>query len=132
MGETEKKASVWMGAFILLSSIVYLLVVFGSQRWLQILAGIAGLFLAMFLIIQAGIVEYFRKKDYRKLGPGDVVVWLTFIVGAGVLVNSLLLFGIVSQNAPQWILTFSTTTGVITGIIGIILAIVHMAMPRFK
>lgn len=129
---TEKRVALWLGLSIFLASILYVLVLLGDEKWLQITAGIVGLFLGGFLFAQAGVMEYFRRKEYKTVTPSDFVVWITIVISAGVFINSALLFGIVSQNAPQWLITFSQTTGYIVGGIGALLALVHAIMPRFK
>jgi len=129
---TEKKTSLWMGIFVLVMSLVYILVSLGKTDWIKWIALIWGFFIAGFLFIQSGIVTYFRKKDYRKIGFGDVVVWITVGVAFIVTINSLLLIGILNNSAPTWLKSFSSMTGVVVGSLAGILAIVHMIMPRFK
>jgi preprotein translocase subunit Sec61beta len=85
-----------------------------------------------FLFIQSGIFTYFRKKDYKKIGIGDFVVFISVAVSVIVLINSLLLIGILQNSAPAWILNFSRVTGLIFGVSAGILSIVHAIMPRFK
>ena len=128
----EKKSSLWIGAFLLVMSLVYILVSLGKTDWIKWIAVIFGLFIAGFLFIESGIVTYFRKKDYKKIQFGDFVVWITVGVAFVVAINSLLLIGMLNNSAPQWLKSFSSMTGVAVGGVAGVLAIIHMIMPRFK
>lgn len=128
----EKKTSMWLGMFVVVMSIVYIFVTLGRTNWITYIAIIWGLFLSVFLFLEAGVMDYFRKKEWRKIGFGDVVVWLSIGFGAVILVNSLLLIGTLKDSVPLWISNFAATNGVIAGVGGAILGIIHIMMPRFK
>jgi len=128
----EKRTSMWMGAFIIVLAIVYILTTLGKTDWVSWIAIIFGFFLVVFLFIQSGILIYFNKEEYRKIGIGDVVVWLTVIFAAGVFINTLLLIQIIKNVTPLWVISFATTIGVTVGIGAGILGIVHVIFPRFK
>ncbi len=128
----EKKTNLWLGLLILVLSIVYVLATLGRTSWTAWIAIIFGLFLTIFLIIEGGIITYFQKKDYKRLGFGDAVVWVTAVVAAIIFINTLLLFNFIKQQAPEWLINFAGTTGIITGVIAGILAIVYIFYPRFK
>ena len=127
-----KKTSRWVSAFLLVMFIIYILVSLGKTDWIIWIAVIFGFFITGFLILQAGLVEYFRKKEYREIGIGDFIVFLSVAVAVAVFMNSLLLINIIKEQTPQAIITFATSTGVFVGIVGGILSIVHLIMPRFK
>ena len=130
--EIEKRTSLWVALFILFMSLVYIFVSLGKATWINYIAIGWGLFLSIFLFLQAGIAEYFREKAYRRIGVGDIIVWLTIIVETGVFVNNLLLFSGVQNQAPTWLISFARTTGITTGVTAGVLAVVHLLFGRFK
>jgi len=131
--ETKQATSRWIGAFLLVMFIIYILVSLGKTAWISWIAVIFGFFITGFLFIQSGIMTYLRKKNYRTLGVGDFIVWITVAVAVGILLNSLLLIQAIRNSAPIWLLNFTTTIGVSVGIIGGLLAIIHLVVPkRFK
>lgn len=127
-----QKTITWMAVLVLVMSLIYIFVTLGKTTWLQWLAIIWGFFLAGFLFIQSGIITYFQRKEYKSFGFGDIIVFLTVVAGALVFVNSLLIIQSVKDVAPLWLVSMSNTLGVITGISGGVLAILHMFTPRFS
>lgn len=128
----EKKTSLWLGMFVVVMSIVYIFVSLGKTNWIEWIALIWGLFLGVFLLLEAKVLTYFAKKDYKKIGFGDAVVIGSLIFGIVIILNSLLLIGAVKDLSPAWLISFGSTTGVVAGVIGALLGILHIAMPRFK
>lgn len=128
----EKKTALWMGLFVLVMSIIYILVTLGKADWVTWIAVVWGFFLAGLLILEAGIIDYFRKKEYKKIGFGDLVVWFSVAFAIIVAINSALLIGALRSSAPEWLVSFASTTGVIAGIGAGILGIIHILMPKFK
>jgi hypothetical protein len=128
----EKRTSMWMGIFITVLALIYILTTLGKTTWISWIAIVFGFFLAGFLFIQSGILTYFKKDEYRKIGVGDVVVWLTIIFAVGVLLNTLLIIEALKNIAPEWLISFSRTIGVTVGVGAGILGIVHIFFPRFK
>jgi hypothetical protein len=127
----EKKTGLWMGLLVVVLSIIYLLVSLGKAEWIQYIALIWGFFLSIFLFLEAGIITYFQKKEWKKITMGDFVVWITVIFAALIFINSLLLINIVRINTPTWLQSFSSMVGIVAGIGGAILGIIHIIMPRF-
>ena len=128
----EKTTSLWMGLFIVAMSLIYALVTMGKATWIIWIAVVWGIFLSVFLFLESGIFTYFQKKDYKRIGIGDAVVFLTLIFGAVILINTLLLFQVINESAPNWLVSFAGTTGLISGIGGAILGVIHIVYPRFK
>jgi len=128
----EKSTGLWMGLFIVVLSIIYLFVSLGKTTWVEWIALVFGIFLSVMLFIESGIITYFNRSDYRKITIGDFVVWITVAVAVLIFLNSILLIGIVKENAPLWLINFSSTIGVISAVIGAVLGLVHLVMPRFK
>ena len=122
----------WMSAFLLVMFIIYGLVSLGKTDWLNWIAIVFGFFISGFLFIQSGIVEYLRKKDYKKLGVGDFVVWLSVAVGVLIALNSILLINVVKEAAPLWLTNFATSIGVGSAVVGSVVSIVHLFAGRFK
>ena len=130
--QVEKRTSMWMGAFIIVMAIIYILTTLGKTDWISWIAIIFGFFLAIFLFIQSGILTYFNKEEYRKIGIGDIVVMLTIIFAVGVFLNTLLLLQVIQNIAPAWLTSFATTVGVTVGVGAGVLGIIHVIFPRFK
>ena len=128
----EKQTSLWMGLFILVMALMYILASLGKVDWLRYIAVIFGFFLAGFLFIQSGIRVYFQRQEYKKISIGDFVVFATIIFAAGILINSFLLIEALKNISPNWLLSFSRVTGIIAGTGAGILAVVHLLLPRFK
>lgn len=127
-----KRSNFWLGIFVLVMSILYILVTLGKTTWVQWIAMVWGFFLGGFLLIEAQVIAYFREKRYKKIAVGDFVVFGSLIFGAVIIINSLLLVGIIQSSAPLWLTNFATTMGVIAGSVGGLLGIAHLLLPRFK
>lgn len=128
----EKRSSLWLGLLVIVLSIVFIFASVGRTDLTVWIAVIFGFFLSGFLFIEAGIFTYFQKKDFRKFGFGDIVVFLTVGVAVGVFLNTLLLTNFVSASPPEWLVNFATTTGVTVGSLAGVLGIVHIVAPRFR
>lgn len=128
----EKRTGLWLGLFILVMSIVYIFVTLGKTTWINWIAVIWGFFLGGLLILEAGVLTYFQKKDWKKLSFGDIIVWLSVAFAVVIIINTILIFGTLRESAPVWLVNFSTITGLTAGIGGAILGILHMTMSRFK
>jgi len=128
----EKKTTLWLGLLVLVLSIIYVLTTLGKADWVTYIAIIFGIFLAVFLFIEGGVFEYFRRKEYRQIGFGDILVWATIVSATAIAMNSILLFQSIKDIAPQWLISISTGTGVTFGVLGGIFAIVYIFSGRFK
>jgi len=123
---TEKKVKLWFNLFILTLAIVYTLSSLGYTEFTKWIAVIFGFFLSGFLIIKAGVVTYFKKKEYKKITFSDVMVWLSIAFAVGVFINTMLMTNFLGNYPPQWLITFAQTTGVTVGVGSGLLAITHM------
>ena len=130
--QIEKRTSMFMGAFIVVLAVVYILATLGKTDFVTWIAIIFGFFLAGFLAIQSGILTYFERKEFRKIGFGDLIVLLTVIFAAGVFLNTLLLIEVVKNVSPEWLISFAKTIGVTVGVGAGILGIIHVVFPRFR
>lgn len=132
----EKKTGLWLGLLVLVLSIIYILTTLGKATWTSYIAIVFGYFLVGFLIIEGGVLEYFRRKDYKKIGVGDFVVWITIASASVIFLNTTLLIQAVRNITPDNILnpllSFTQITGVTAGIVGAILGIVYIAYSRFR
>lgn len=120
----EKKSRFWIGLFILVMSLIYILVSWGKAEWIRWISLVWGFFLVGFLIIEAGIVEYFQQKRYKQIGMNDILVMVTIATAFVLLLNSILLLNVIPmESVPEWLLSFlrtnATIVGVISGILGI-------------
>ena len=93
---------------------------------------IVGFFLAGFLFISGGVVDYFAKKQWRRITLGDITVWLAIFFGVGVLLNSLFLIPIIKSGSPTMLVNFAQVTGVTTSIGAVVLSILLIIYPRIK
>ena len=107
----SKKTNLWLGVFVLVMSVIYILVTIGQTAWINWIAMVWGFFLGGFLLIEGQIIAYFREKRYRKLTVGDFVVFASLIFGVVIIINSFLLIGILQESAPSWLVSFATTMG---------------------
>ena len=130
--KVEKKSQFWIGLLVLILSVLYVFSTLGRADLAVYVSIIFGYFLTIFLIVEAGVVDYFIKKEYRKVNFSDFVIWLTTITAGAILVNTTLLFQKLNDLSPEWLLTFSSTTGVIVGVTAGILAIIFMVTSKFK
>jgi len=128
------KATFWTGLLIVVMSLVYIFVTLGRVELVKWLAVIFGFYLTIFLFVEAGIGEYFRKKEYREIGFGDIMVWMTIIIAVLVFINTLLLIGTLSAYLPkwEWLISFTRMTGVTVGGVACLLGIIHVFSSRFK
>lgn len=129
----EKKTRFWIGLLILAMSALYVLVSFGKTDWVKWMAVIWGIFLTVFLILEAGIVDYFRQKKYQQIGVNDLLVWVTMIVSACVLLNTILIINMIpAKSIPVWLSTFSTTTSIVVGCLAGVLGIFYTLTGKPK
>jgi len=128
----EKKTAMWFGLLVVLLSVIYIFVTLGKTDWVRWIAVVWGFFLTGLLLIEAGVVTYFKNKDWRKFSMGDMVVIGSVVFATVIGINTLLLIGNLKQTSPLWLVNFTSTTGVISGIGGAILGIIHIFYPRFK
>lgn len=123
----EKRTRFWIGLFILAMSVVYVLVTLGKTDWVRWIAVIWGFFLVGLLLFEAGVIEYFRQKKYKNIGPNDILVWITIIVAAILFTNSILLLNIIPlTSVPEALLSFLTTSGVIVGVTAGVLGVFYI------
>jgi hypothetical protein len=128
----EKNSVRWLGVFLLAMFVLYLLSSLGKVAWLNYVSMIFGFFLSGLLLIESGIITYIRKKEYKTIGLGDAIVFLSVIASVGLLMNSLLMLNFVRLASPLWLVNFSVGVAVVVSVIGAILSIIHFFSPRFK
>jgi|GEM_PF-6010288 len=126
------KTNLWIGSIVVLMGLGYLLTSLGQVDYVRYIFTAFGIILSVFLFIEAGVIQYFKKENYKQIGFGDIVVFGTIIVATGVLLNSILVFQAVRDVMPSWLASFATTTGVLFGVLGIIAGVLHITFPRFK
>lgn len=128
----QNKVNIWVGSIVALMSVGYLLTSLGQAEYIMYIFSTFGIILSLFLFAQAGLIQYFKSENYKRIGLGDLVVFTTIIVATGVLLNSIIIFQAIKDAIPVWLSNFATTTGVLFGILGIIFGIIHIMYPRFK
>ena len=132
MLNVEKKSQVWLGWLIVLLSVIYGLSSLGKVEWLVWIAVIFGIFLSIFLVIEGGIRDYLRSKGWRKIDSSDFLVWFTMFVAGAIFLNSIALIGVVRSWMPMIVLSFLSTIGIVTSVIGAILGIMYVFVPKPK
>ena len=128
----EKDSVRWIGAFLMAMFVLYFLSSLGKVEWLNYVSMIFGFFLAGWLFIESQVINYIRKKEYKKIGVGDFVVFLSVIASIGLLINSLLMLNFIKSASPLWLVNFSLAIAIVVSVIGIFLSIIHFFSPRFK
>lgn len=129
----ENKSRMIIAGFILVLAVLYVVAsLFDSVNLLQWFAVVFGFFLSLILFVEAGVITYFKKKEYRKLGFGDVLVWFTIIIAVATFLDTLLLAGVITKGASQWLSTYVSNSATIIGASAGVLAIIHLVSPRFK
>lgn len=130
--DVEKKTQVWLGSLILVLSLVYVFASLGRIDWVLWVAVIFGLFLSVFLFIEGGIYDYWRRKAYKQISANDFLVWLTMFTSAVVLINTLALVPILQDKIPEVVLNFVRPIGITTGVIAGILGAIYVIVPKPK
>lgn len=130
--DMRNTTKVILSILALLIAVMYIFVSWGKATWLQYIALISSGFIAIFLLSKGAIYDYFRKKEYKKIGFGDVIAWVTFGTGILMLVSFLLLIQVIQNQAPDWLLTFMAGYGTTIGILAGILVVYHMFAPTPK
>jgi len=131
--KTEKSTQTILGIFAILMLIVFTIASLGIKYdFTKYVVMITGFALTFILISEAGVYQYFRNKSYRKIGFGDIIVFIAILLAGGVLVNSFLMIAQIAQISPAWLISYAQASGTIIGIVGLVIAIIFMATPRVK
>src|SRR3990167_580386 len=130
--DVEKKTQSWLGAFILVLSLIYVFASLGKLDWVVWIAIAFGVFLSILLISEGGVYSYWKSKGYRKIDSGDFLVWMTMFVSGVVFLNSIALIGVVKDWFPDAVLNFLSIVGVTSGIIAGLLGAVYVLVPKPK
>ena len=119
-----------LGGLGLVVAIAFVLVSMGKAQWANMMALIGSAFLGLFLLSEGAFLQYVQSSGYKKLGLGDLIVLLSFVIGAIMIAQALLLFAVVQNNAPAWLLTFLSAQGIVIGILASLLFLYHMFAPK--
>ena len=130
--DVEKKTQVWLGALILVLSLIYVFASLGKIDWVIWIAVTFGIFLSIFLFSEGGVYEYWRNKGYKKISANDFLVWMTMFVSGVVFLNSIALMGVVRDWLPDTVLSFLSVVGVTSGIIAGTLGAIYVIIPKPK
>ena|SRR3990167_1473520 len=125
----EKKTRWLVSTIVLVTALIYVFASFGKTEWILWATAILGILLGLFLYAESGIIEYYRQKKYRNISVSDVFVWLGFIFGTVIILNSITIITAIRNVTPTWLLSFLSINGAIAGGIAGILAIVFMFTP---
>jgi len=127
--DTGKKSIGYLAIFL---SLVYIFASLGKIDWVVWIAFGAGIFLSFFLLSQAGVSSYLKRKGWRSISANDFVIGLTVFISGVVFLNSIFLFGVVRNRIPEAVLTFTTSIGVTSGLIAGILALIFVFTSKPK
>lgn len=130
--KVEKTTRFLLAILGIIIALMFIFVSWGKAEWTLYMGLIGSGFLALFLLTEGAIWEYYRKKDFRKIGLGDIISWLTFGTGVLMIVSFLLLIQIIQNTAPEWLLSFMAVYGTTIGILAGVLFIYHIFTPRPK
>jgi phosphatidylserine synthase len=128
----EKGTRYIIGISLLLLIAMYVLFVLGKSDATKYIAATVGVLMAIILFIEGSIIKYIRQKKYKKIGFGDVVVWLSAVASACLLVSSYFIVWGVRNGAPQWIANAVKPFSVSVAIFSAILVIVHLVHETFE
>jgi hypothetical protein len=131
-GNLEKNSMKLIGIFMAIMFIMYGLASLGLSTWLVWVPMIFGYFIGLFLFVESGFISWLKSKSYKSFDVNDVIVLLSVTTSAILIVNSTLLLNVIRNSAPSWLISFSSTTGVIVAGIGLILSLLHFFSKRFK
>ena len=128
----EKNSMKLIGIFLLIMFVMYGLASLGLSDWLIWIPIIFGYFVGTFTFIESQIISYIKKKQYKSFDIGDIIVILSALTSVALIINSTLLINIVRNSAPEWLISFSSVTGIIVSVVGVILSILHFFSKKFK
>jgi hypothetical protein len=121
-----------IGIFLAIMFIMYGLASIGKSTWLVWIPMIFGFILGGFLFVEGQFINWIKTKSYKRFDLGDIIVLLSTITSVILIVNSALLVNALRNISPTWLVNFSSTTGVIVAIIGLLLSILHFFSRKFK
>lgn len=119
----ENKSRWILSAFVVLIALGYILASLGrTDGLLYTTAGIGVLF-GLFILGEAGVMGYIRGKKYKSIGIGDIIVWISFVVGSVIILNSIVLINAIRVVTPEALLNFLSINGAVFGGLAGVLAI---------
>ena len=121
-----------IGIFLAIMFIMYGLASIGKSTWLVWIPMIFGFILGGFLFVEGQFINWIKTKSYKRFDLGDIIVLLSTITSVILIVNSALLVNALRNISPTCLVNFSSTTGVIVAIIGLLLSILHFFSRKFK
>tara|TARA_Y100000310_G_scaffold67692_2_gene63065 strand:- start:4846 stop:5244 length:399 start_codon:yes stop_codon:yes gene_type:complete len=126
----QKGTKLIFAGIILAVAIGYILTSLGATQYLLYASAGLGVLFGLFLYVEGGVYDYYKKKGYKTIGVGDALVWLAFIFGTFIIANSLLIFGGVRDNVPEAIANFLAINGAVGGALAGVLAIAFLFLPK--
>ena len=129
MIDIKKRTQVLFGILGLVVSLAFVFLSMGKSSVVLGMALVSSIFLGLFLWSEGALLSYLRKKEYRKIGIGDVIVWMSFAVGGILIVQAMILANFLTSGIPQSLANFISVNGVVIGILAFLLFIYHMFRP---
>lgn len=126
----EMNSRMVLGIVGLIVVAVFILGNVNIEVWALWLAVISGFALALILLSEAGALQYFQQSKFKSFGFGDVVVFLSILVGAAVLIQAITLIGVIGKVVPEALSGYLNTQGLVIGILAAILLVYHMFTKR--
>jgi len=126
----ESKTKLVLSAIVVVSVLGYIFASFGNSNAILWTFAVLGILLGFGLYTEVAIVDYLRNKKYKDLGTGDFLVWLGFIFGTIVILNSIIIVTAIRNLTPAWLLNFLSINGAIAGGIAGILLLMMLWLPK--
>ncbi|MFA5724387.1 MAG: hypothetical protein WC979_09095 [Candidatus Pacearchaeota archaeon] len=122
-----EKGTKWtLSGFIFLISLGYIFSSLGKSDWTQWTSAGLGILFGVFIFSEAGVLGYIKNKGWKKITFSDIVVWVSFMLGTILIVNSFLIIQSIREYAPMWLTNFLGLTGAIAGGLAGIFAILML------
>jgi hypothetical protein len=132
MIKTEKNTKWIFAGMIVLISLGYIFSSFGKINWVQYINVGLGILLGMFIFVEAGVLGYIKGKRWKSVSAEDLLVWFSFVVGAIIILNSVMIVNVIRNSSPMWLVNFLSISGAIFGGIAGLLAIAFIFVDKPK
>ena len=126
----EKSSQFWLGILGLIVLVMFVINAFNLGNYSGMVFTITAFVLGIILFIEGGIATYFKNEKFKSITLKDFLVWITFAVGATLILHGVFGIKVIADLFPATVVTFVGTTAGLTGVLAGLLVIVHMVSPR--
>lgn len=122
----EKTTKLFLGIFALLLFVGYAFTSFGIMDVSGLYTPLIGLFLALVILLEIGVNQYFNSSKLRNLTGRDFVNFAALLVAGVILALSIAQFGILPADINSAIVDRLGFIGGITALIGAGIVVILM------